>query len=307
MAKTWIELHIALSAEMIDLAIAELAEFGCEGVTVLEKALDTFVAPDPEEEEQGILTVRAYFPEQGAPAVLVDQVRERLNWLAQILTDAWVGEIRAERIGAQDWAQDWKQHFGTQRIGRRLVVAPTWEEPELLAGDALVRLDPGMAFGTGTHGTTRLCLEALDGCFAGEAEPRRVLDVGTGSGILAIAAAALGAEEVLACDIEPESCQVAAENARLNKVADRIEITAAGLETLSGFFDVVLANILAEENVRLAAELVKRLAPGGVLILSGILREKEEIVRAGFAGFALKGPQVDRLEDWSCLTYRRSR
>ena len=305
MKNTWFELHITLSAELVDLATAELMEFGCEGVTVVERRLDTFIVPDPEEMEDGILAIRAYFPGEGDPTELVGQVRDRLQWLAQLLPEAAVGEIRSERIGAEDWAEGWRQHFGTMRIGERLVVAPTWEDPVLRAEDALVRLDPGMAFGTGTHGTTRLCLEALSDCFATSPAPRRVLDVGTGSGILAIAAAALGAERVLGCEIDSESCLVARENARLNGVVGRIEITASALEDLPGAFDIVLANILAEENVRLAAELVARLAPGGALILSGILHEKEELVQEGFARFALQGPQLTRLEDWSCLVYRQ--
>ena len=173
------------------------------------------------------------------------------------------------------------------RVGPRLVTNPPWEAFTPQAGDAVVTLDPGMAFGTGTHGTTRLCLEALAGLFEGAAPPRRVLDVGTGSGILAIAAAALGAEEVLACDIDAEACRTARENVAANGVADRVEVTDRPLEELTGGFDVVLANILAEENIRLAELLVSRLAPGGTLILSGIREEKEALVSAAFGRFGL--------------------
>jgi ribosomal protein L11 methyltransferase len=169
----------------------------------------------------------------------------------------------------------------------------------------VVNLDPGMAFGTGAHGTTRLCLETLAELFAGSDPPHRVLDVGTGSGILAIAAAALGAQRVLACDIDPEACQTARENVLLNGVAQRVEITDKPLAQLEGDFQVVLANILAEENVRLADELTRRVAAGGHLVLSGILREKEDLVAAGFASLPLRGPIISRQDDWSCLHYRK--
>jgi ribosomal protein L11 methyltransferase len=168
----------------------------------------------------------------------------------------------------------------------------------------VVTLDPGMAFGTGTHDTTRLCLEALAQLFE-EQQLQRVLDVGTGSGILAIAAAALGAQQVVACDIEPESCRVAAENARLNLVDGRVQITDRPLEELEGDFQLVLANILAEENIRLAPQLVSRLTPGGSLVLSGILVEKEQLVIDALRTFALTGPDIVRTAEWSCLIYRK--
>ncbi len=205
----------------------------------------------------------------------------------------------------EDWAEGWKQHFSVLHLGQ-LVIRPTWEEYTPAAGEAVVTLDPGMAFGTGTHGTTRLCLEALAELFAVPSPPQRVLDVGTGSGILAIAAAVLGAHRVLACDIDPQACQTARENAAMNGVTGQVEITDQPLENLEEDFQVVLANILAEENVRLANELFRRLAVGGVLVLSGILQEKEALVAAGFSSLPLLGPVISRRDEWSCLLYRKS-
>jgi ribosomal protein L11 methyltransferase len=214
--------------------------------------------------------------------------------------------MRCRPVKDEDWAEGWKQHFSAVRIGRRLIVKPTWEDWSPATGEVVVNLDPGMAFGTGTHGTTRLCLEVLAELYAQPPYPCRVLDVGTGSGILAIAAAALGARRVLACDIEEEACRIAAENAALNGVAAQVEITDAALETLEGDFDVVVANILAEENIRLGAELTQRLAPGGVLILSGILQEKETLVTTAFAALGLNGPSLSREAEWVCLVYRKA-
>jgi len=306
MTTTWIEMHLDLPAPAIDLVGNELAELGCEGLTVEERTLDTFIPPDPNEEPApGIHTIKAYFPLTESLEGLVAKVRARLEWLDRLIPGLASAPLSTFPVGQEDWAENWKQHFPAVRIGQHLVIRPSWEEVTALPGDAILTLDPGMAFGTGTHGTTRLCLEAIAELYTETTKPLRVLDVGTGSGILAMAAAALGAERVLACDIDEQSCCTARENVELNQLQDRIEITGAPLPQLEGNFDLVVANILAEENVRLASELVSRVATGGWLILSGILQEREDFVIQGFAPFSLLGPQLSRREEWSCLSYRK--
>lgn len=307
MQQNWCEFRICLPAAGVDLLAEELSELGCAGVNVEERQLDTFIPPDPDEPLTGSVCIRAYFPQDPAGTdPLRQQIFERLQWLAPLVPglEPVLPEVVAVRN--EDWAEGWKQHFRPVRIGRRLIVRPSWEEVRVTPPEVLVTLDPGMAFGTGTHGTTRLCLEALAARFDGPQPPRRVLDVGTGSGILAVAAAALGAERVLACDIEPEACRTARENARRNGVDGVVEVTDAALETLEMDFDLVLANILAEENIRLADALTSRLAAGGELVLSGILVEKEALVAEAFSRFDLQGPVITHREEWSCLVYRRS-
>jgi ribosomal protein L11 methyltransferase len=189
-----------------------------------------------------------------------------------------------------------------------LLIVPTWEEVPALAGDLVIRIDPGMAFGTGGHETTRLCLELLekimDDCPTGTAAS--LLDLGTGSGILAIAASLLGARRIVALDIDHEAIDVAQENLFLNHLDNTIETGTAPLESLTESFDIILANILAEELVRLAPELAKRINPGGALILSGILTEKEPLVLNGFRSTALQCEEILRDNEWSALLYRSS-
>lgn len=305
MKKTWLELDIDVPSAGVDLVCSELAELGCEGVTVEDRELDTFVVPDPEANLPERFRIKAYFPQHGPDEDLSALVSSRLEWLAPLVPGLLPLALHARPVKNEDWAEGWKQHFSAVRIGTRLIVKPTWEDFSPKAEEVVVNLDPGMAFGTGTHGTTRLCLEALAALYTTPPYPARVLDVGTGSGILAIATAALGAERVLACDIEAESCRTAAENAALNGVSDRVEITGEALESLEGDFAVVVANILAEENIRLGAELVKRLSPGGNLILSGILQEKEALVISAFAPFGLAGPTISREAEWVCLCYSK--
>ena len=305
MDKTWLELHLQVPEAVVDLVGNALTELGCAGLTVEERQLDTFVPPDPDEPAAGDYQVRAYFPRPADLALLRQAIGDQLRWLATMSPGLTTVVPEFIEVRNEDWAEGWKQHFPAVRIGRRLVVKPTWEAFSREGDDVVIELDPGMAFGTGTHGTTRLCLEAVAALFE-ERVRRRVLDVGTGSGILAVAAAALGAERVLACDIDADACAIAGDNARLNHVSDRVEVSGAPLQALEGGFDLVLANILAEENIRLGDALVTRVAPGGVLVLSGILLEKEPLVLAAFARYPLTPPQITHREEWSCLLYRKA-
>ena len=301
----WIEVVLSVPAAVAETAGFVLAELGSEGVTLENRELDTFDPPDPDEIVSETLDLRAYFPRPEETAALLTAIHQRMLELAPSFP-GWEPQLPTFTVVRnEDWAEGWKQHFPATRISPRLVVRPSWEEFAPQPGDVVIEIDPGMAFGTGTHGTTRLCLEAVAAAFEGAAPPRRVLDVGTGSGILAIAAAAYGAEQVLACDIDPEACAIAFENAALNHLDEKIAFSIAPLEELEGEFDLVLANILAEENIRLADTLVMHLAPGGCLVLSGILIEKEEMVTNAFNAFGMGDPEIRHNEDWSCLIYRR--
>ncbi len=300
----WLEIRLSAPSAAVDAVCAELSGLGSTGVQVEERKLDTFVPPDPDADLPAQFPLRAYFPAAEAPNDLRRRVEEGLRWVRAAYPGAGWGEVSVGWMADGDWADSWKQHFPVFRVGP-LVVRPSWENVAAAPGEVLLTIDPGMAFGTGTHATTRLCLEALVAEMTARPTLRRVLDVGTGSGILAVAAAALGASRILAADIDPDACRVAADNARLNGLEGRVEFTVTPLAELEAGFDMVLANILAEENVRLAAELVARLAPDGRLILSGILQEKEGLVRAGFAAFGLEGPVVSRQDEWSCLVYRK--
>lgn len=303
MNETWLETQLLVPAEAVDLASYILHDLGCQGVVTDERRLDTFIPPDPDEPAIGEQCLRGYFPPGTDPEQLAREILMRLAELGSLFPD-WTPQPPVfHSVHQEDWAEGWKQHFSSFQVGR-LTVKPTWEEspPD---SELVVEIDPGMAFGTGTHATTRLCLEALVGRLDTAHQAPEVLDVGTGSGILAIAAAKLGAVRVVASDIDPEACRIAAENARLNRVAETIEFTTRLLEEIPGRFQVVLANILAEENIRLAPELVAKLLPGGWLVLSGILAEKEVLVKTAFAAYPLSDPEIRRQEEWIALIYRK--
>ncbi len=301
MDKYWIEFSFPVPASEMDLVSDLLYGIGCIGVNVEERKLDTFVVPNPDEDLPATFMARAYFEVGEKRSACKEKIIETLR---PLLPGFAAEAIRSRKVFQEDWAEGWKQHFTALRFGPRLVVKPTWEEWQKQELEAIVSLDPGMAFGTGSHETTRLCLQALADRFEQKPAPDTVLDVGTGSGILAIAAAVLGASQVLGCEIDEESCRVARENVEMNNVAGTVTVTDQLLETIDGVYDLVIANILAEENVRLADQLVTRLSKNGVLILSGILKEKEQYVREGFSSLGLLGPDVKYEGDWCCISYK---
>jgi ribosomal protein L11 methyltransferase len=305
MNQQWIEISLKVPSAAADTVCAVLASLGSTGVREREQVLDTFIVPDADENASEVLDLRAYFPNDEDPRQLVERIEQQLAPLRCAFPSPGWSAATTGQLADGDWAESWKQHFPVFRVGS-LIVKPSWEEVDPGDADVVLTIDPGMAFGTGTHATTRLCLEFLVEEFAARSSALKVLDMGTGSGILALAAAAFGAGGVLACDIDAEACRVARENAAANDLDDRIDFTTRSLEDLGTGFDLVLANILAEENVRLASELVRRVAPGGLLVLSGILQEKEHFVREGFSRFGLSGPQVRSRDEWVCLAYRRS-
>ncbi len=302
MDKCWIEFSFPVPAGEIDLISDALYAIDCVGVNVEERTLDTFTVPDPEEDIPASYDIKAYFLEPDDSAALAHEIFLHLR---PSLPDLLPAQIQLKPVRQEDWAEGWKQHFSAIRFGPRLVIKPTWESWQQKGYEAIVSLDPGMAFGTGSHETTRLCLQALADQFEEEPGPASVLDVGTGSGILAISAALLGASQVIGCEIDTEACRVATENVLMNNVADTVKITDQLLDDIEGRYDLVIANIMAEENVRLAAQLVSRLADHSTLILSGILKEKDAFVCDGFSAYNLPEPVIHYDGDWCCICYSR--
>lgn len=203
-----------------------------------------------------------------------------------------------EHIVGDDWRERWKAFFHTTRVGERLVVRPSWETHDAREGDLVIVLDPGQAFGTGTHETTRLVMRELEARVSGG---EHVLDVGCGSGILGIAALKLGAARVVAVDVDPIAVRVTDENAEINGVA--IEASTTLIEDVPGRYPIVLANIRSPILIPMTESLVAHLTPGGVLVLSGLLAEEESEIRAVYDAH-LRFDGVRRDGDWIALAYR---
>jgi ribosomal protein L11 methyltransferase len=293
----WLEISLTVSAEAAEAVSEVLSRFTPNGVAV--EATNFAVTPDDHGVPVGDVIVRAYLPADDALEATRARLEEGLWHLGQILP---LPQPSYTPIAEADWSEAWKANFQPIRIGRRLMVIPAWLNPPLAPDDVPIRLDPGMAFGTGTHPTTQLCLAAV----AKHLKPGEpVIDLGTGSGILAIAAAKLGFGHVLAYDIDAEAVRVARENVAANDVSDRItvekgsltELLAAGVQA-----PFVLANILARTIIELFDHGLAQLAtPGGLIVLSGILESQAFEVIAALKRHGLTLVAQERLEDWVAL------
>ncbi len=281
----WFQLHLVLEKRQAAEAEALLEELGALSVTLSDAEDQPMLEPAPGETPVWERTrVTGLFP---ATADL-QELRRRL-------AGRFPAEVKLERLDDRPWERAWLDHFRPMRFGRRLWIAPSGST--VTRKDAVVvELDPGLAFGTGTHPTTALCLEWLDGA---SLQGRCVVDYGCGSGILGIAALKLGAARVIAVDHDPQALLATRDNARRNGVFERLEAVAAGDPLPSGC-DLVLANILANVLVELAPLLGALLPPGGELVLSGILHEQAETVAAAYSPTFSFAPPV-RSSGWARL------
>jgi ribosomal protein L11 methyltransferase len=304
MIDSWLEIACEVPAEHADVVADFLTDLSGNGVCIDNQSVDAFSTSEIPDSAR--VVIKAYLSADSDPAPQMLAFETFIAGLSWRHPDASFGSPVMSAVNAEDWSSSWKVHFKPLRVGKRLLIVPTWETAAELPGDLVIRIDPGMAFGTGGHETTRLCLEMLEGVM--DAEPvlkiPSLLDLGTGSGILAMAASMLGAGRILALDIDPDAILVARENLALNQLSDLVECGTTPIEGLTEKFDIILANILAEELVRLAPNLAERLLPGGALILSGILAEKEALVRQGFVSQPLKYVQTASTGEWVAMLYR---
>lgn len=278
----WLEIAVPAHAEAVEAVSEILDRVGYNGIAV-DLPLDDSDA-----------VVKAYLPYDRVARMKVRRVREALGHL-QAFGLGPIGAPRLRRLDEEDWLESWKASFTPMRIGRFLI-RPTWAERSDAGEAIVVELDPGMAFGTGLHPTTRQCLEVLSDA---ELSGRSLLDVGTGSGILAIAAGKRGATPIVATDVDALAVQAARENCEHNGITATVLEGSAG--DVSGTFDVVVANIVAATLQSIAPDLRARLAPGATLVLAGIIAEKEQ---ATLEAFGLPVSARDQRDDWVSLVLR---
>ncbi|MGB5546667.1 MAG: 50S ribosomal protein L11 methyltransferase [Polyangiales bacterium] len=257
---------VRVRPEQLELAQLRLWELGATG---LEERDQTTIVREPD--PSGTVVIAA-FPDEASARYALREIR---------------GEYEADIIYVpqQDWATEWRRGFGAQRIGERLLLHPSWEPAPSKPGDVVLTIDPENAFGSGDHETTRLVLQVLDQRVTGG---ERVLDVGCGSGVLSIAALRLGAASARATDIEEDAVVVAKRNAELNGVSASMQVSTQPLAEIDGVYDIVLANIETRVLVNMPKDLQARLAPAGVLILSGILRGERDALLAVYAAMKLE-------------------
>jgi ribosomal protein L11 methyltransferase len=280
----WSEIVIEADAGAVDAVGQILLQVGCTGFEQRSEAQPP--------------TVAGYLPVDDRLEERLTQIQTRLAALPSFGVMGAGTELTLRTVQEEDWANAWKAFFKPMRVGQHFVVTPPWETPELTSSEIALIVDPGMAFGTGSHPTTQLCLAALEE----SVQPGfSVADIGTGSGILAIAAAKLGAASVIANDIEPMAVGIASANAAVNGVTVQTQLSLP-----DGVFDVVVANILADVIIGLGPELAEQVKPGGTLIVSGIIDTRAQDVVQSLTplGFALRDTR--RQAEWVALVWERS-
>ncbi len=295
----WLELAVEADHEAAE-AIGELfSRFGYqEGVVIEEPFLQ-----DPDGDNLRVdparpVMVRTFVAAADFDAEKLNEIRRGL-WLLGKLRH--VGELTVSERAEEDWANAWKAYYQPLLAGKRILIRPPWIDYAPKNDEIVVILDPGMAFGSGTHPSSRLCVLGLESTVK---PGLTVLDVGTGSGILAISAAKLGALKIDAVDIEPVSVRSARENAERNGVGGLIHVergTAGG--PFTGKYDIVVANIISRVLIEISEGLRASVKPGGALVLAGVIEEHEENVRAAFEPFGFVLSQRRQIEDWVGLEY----
>jgi ribosomal protein L11 methyltransferase len=296
---SWTEITARVQPEGLDAVSEALSDFSGGGVAI-EPPIQ---ALGPDEgytlDTDAAITVRAY-----AYGPISTQRRAAFRRrLSRRGLDHWLaGRLQYRTLREEDWAEAWKEHYEIERAGR-VVIRPAWIDYQPKEGEVVVNLDPGMAFGTGQHPTTRMCLLAMQDLLSPGSD---VLDLGTGSGILAIAAVKLGAGRCIATDIEPQAVDAARSNVALNGLEGRIEILLGSLDIAPpGDFDVIFANINASTIIRLAEDLAARLRPGAFMLAGGVIAERESETRHALEAAALSVDQVLIEGDWRTLIARR--
>ncbi len=312
----WVQVTVMTTSEGAELVSQLLIELGSGGTMIEDKKdVEEYGASRPEGRwdilDEKILQnmpedvrVSGYYPADERVRDVLMGVNEQMGALKLRAVGVDLGklEVVTQDVDDEDWAENWKRQYVPFRLGVNMVVKPGWCAYEAREGDRIIEIDPGMAFGTGTHETTALCVELIEEIVKKNDD---VIDVGTGTGILAIAAALAGARSVLATDIDPIAVRIAGENAKINGLSDVIKTRQGDLlQGMDAVADVVIANIIADVIIMIAAPVRAHVVPGGVFICSGIAREKKQGVIDALNRAGYRSLDVREKGEWSAIAAR---
>ncbi len=309
----WSEISIHTTNEAIEPISNILHEAGASGVVIedpfelVKEREDQFgeiYQLDPLDYPNEGVIVKAYLPFNSFLAETVEEIKNSINNLVSYNIDIGENSVSVSEVYEEDWATAWKKYYHPVKISKRFTIVPTWEEYTPVQSDELIiELDPGMAFGTGTHPTTVLCIQALESTVR---QGDHVIDVGTGSGVLSIAAAMLGAENVHALDLDVVAVESAKQNIELNKMEQNVTVSQNNLlEGIERSADVVVANILAEVILMFTDDVAKTVKKGGYFIASGIIKQKKDLVRDAIETVGFETVETLQMEDWVAFIAKR--
>lgn len=309
----WTEVSVLTASEAVEAVSNILVEAGTSGVSI-EDFSDFENTPDDgfgqiwaldeaDYSKEGVV-IKAYFPETIFLPEILPNIQQRILELKTFGLDIGPNEVKTSEVSDTSWATAWKKYYHPLQVTRFMTVVPSWEEyTPKFSDERIIRLDPGLAFGTGTHPTTRLSMQALETSIVGG---ETILDVGTGSGVLSIASKALGAGDVYAYDLDEVAVRAAKENMDLNDYAKEVQVAANDL--LKGIAieaDIVMANILAEIILLLIEDAWRVLKPNGLFITSGIIDSKKDTVLEQLLAQGFEIEQVQQMKDWFAIIARK--
>lgn len=307
----WCEISIQTSHEAVELIAEIFRDLGASGVVIEDPELvNDYITSGkwdytdiPIAKETEVVVEKAYLPVNGELEGRIQTLRQEIKALESRGVNTAPAVLTTAELQDEDWSDTWKQYFHTEKPGERVVIKPTWEEYAPKDDEVVIELDPGAAFGTGTHATTSMCIRQLEKLVK---PGMTVFDVGTGSGILSIISAKLGAKNIQAVDYDDSVLKIVEENLEQNNVQDIISVAQSDLmQNVHGKAELVIANIVADIIIRLFDQLDEHLEKGGTLLTSGIIEDRIEDVLAAAEkhGYGV----VERLENkgWACITFKR--
>ncbi|HUH65683.1 MAG TPA: 50S ribosomal protein L11 methyltransferase [Syntrophales bacterium] len=300
----WLKIELSLSPLLTDAVSNYLTETGVPGV-FQEELLPQSEGGFEITETRNVL--KAYLPFDGRLEDRVARLKTYLDSVSSLFPDVEEPHLSMEITVEQDWAEEWKKYFKPLRVSKNIVIKPTWERYNPSGRDIVIEIDPGMAFGTGQHPSTRMCLEAIEDIILRDraASKWKVLDVGTGTGILGIACAKLGAEKVVCVDIDKKAAAIARENAAINGVESRVEIINRDVITINERFDLIIANLTAKILIRLRDHLLSLLVKEGYLVISGIIDQNKGDIESNFLKNTFVVSRTFSEKEWVCYVLQR--
>ncbi|MBE9547221.1 MAG: 50S ribosomal protein L11 methyltransferase [Proteobacteria bacterium] len=300
----WIKITLSTPPELVDPLSNFITEMGAQGIFQEEPDPAT---PDDFPKATDREELVAYLPSDTHAEDRITSLKAYLDSLSEVFPELDKPDLSTETVIDPGWGEQWKKYFKPLRISRDIVVKPTWERYTPTGRDIVIEIDPGMAFGTGQHPSTRMCVEALENILLKDRtiEKWRVLDVGTGTGILGISCAKLGAERVVCLDIDTKAVEIAAKNASINRVEDRVKIINEDVSMYDDTFDLIVANLTAKMLLTLRSHLISMLETGGYLVISGIIDQDRKIIEDHFLTGDITLHSVITEKEWVCYLLKK--
>jgi ribosomal protein L11 methyltransferase len=302
----WIKIEISAHSDLMDALGNFLTETGAQGVFQESLTPQNTAADFPEPVIEEIL--KAYFPQDIRSEKRIVAVQKYIDSLFEIFPGLEKPSFTTEIICDPNWGEQWKKYFKPIRVSNNIIVKPTWERYTPASRDIVIEIDPGMAFGTGQHASTRMCIEAIEDVIMKDRSIKewKVLDVGCGTGILGITAAKMGAQDVICVDIDKKAIEIAGENATINNVKSSLRILNKNAATIDKPRNLIIANLTSKLLLTLRRHLVELLLPEGYLIISGIIEQDAKNIEEQFSADPLTLHRIITEKEWVCFVFRKT-